>query len=218
MIANDVLSAAQDVLREVSGDFWSLADLLGYLNEAQRSIAQLAPDAATVTAAHELVSGIRQPLPGDSMGLVDVIRNLGLTHIDYGPMISAVDMRDLGRVDREWQTRRARFVEHYMYDPREPSVFYVYPGQSFAIGRVELRYVRRPSELISDQSVLALADEHRASLIDYVLYRAYGKDPKAELTQRAAGHYQQFMRAVVGNDAGSARTTAGVLDARGELR
>ena len=96
-------------------------------------------------------------------------------------------------------------VLHYMYDPRDPRVFYVYPPAT-ASAQLDIVYSAYPTDVAepSDASLytavagnLSLPDIHANALQDYILFRAYTKDSEyAGNTARAQAHYAAFANAI----------------------
>jgi len=96
-------------------------------------------------------------------------------------------------------------IQHYMFDPRLPKEFLVYPPATTA-ARLEVIYSSVPlahtlteAQLINSATteVIRIDDSYFNALLDYVLYRAYSKDAEyAANAQRAVAHYQAFQNAL----------------------
>lgn len=215
MNVSEIIEAAEVTLLDPTNQYWGVDELLGYINEGQRQIAHLKRDAATETIDHDLQAGARQTLPDDGELLVDVVRNLGVTDFDARPAITAVDMRMMDRMSPNWQQVTDTIVQHYMYDERDRTTFYVYPAQPAAPGRVELRYARRPAVLDNTSDELTLTGDYFSAVLDYVLYRAHSKTSQAAVPQRAAAHYQQFMQQLGLYQQSAMQSTAGERDQQG---
>lgn len=218
MNASEIIATAETTLLDPGHQYWTVPELVGYINEAQRLIAELKTDAVTVTAAHTLKAGARQQIPADGVLLVDVMRNLGLSGIKSGPSITPVDQRKLDRMVPDWQGRTHATVEHYMYDDRERTTFYVYPAQPNAASQVEIRYVRRPAEVESETDELTLGSNYFAPVLNYVLYRAHSKTTQAAVPQRAQAHYQLFLNELGVSNQAAQSVSAGEPDQTGGLR
>lgn len=187
MKASEIIASVETTLLDPSNQFWQAEELVSYIDEAQRQIVNIKPDANARAEALKLASGTRQALPELAAQLIDVTRNID------GPAITAVDRRDLDRMAPDWTTQTAaRTIEHYMYDERDPTAFLVYPP-AYKNTKVEVVYSATLEDLNNTHATLDLAHQYRSAIIEYVLYRAHSKDSQAAVPQRAQAHYQQFM-------------------------
>ena len=97
-------------------------------------------------------------------------------------------------------------ILHYMYDPREPRVFYVYPPAAASGASVEVTYASVPTDIAepADGALytavsgnIGVPDIYANAVQDYVLYRAYTKDSEyAGNAARAQAHYAAFANAL----------------------
>ncbi len=196
IIASDILTRASIVLQDTTNVRWDLSELINALNDGQRDIALLAPEATTKTATVALVPGTKQTLPATGLRLISVNRNMG-TGSTPGRAIRLVSRTVLDAQRPNWHNENpSSTVLHYTFDPRNPKEFYVYPPQPAIPSSVELVYSDMPATVSSGQAI-SVGDIYANALLDYVLYRAYLKD--AEYTQnaeRASLHYKAFATAL----------------------
>lgn len=121
--AQSILHRVVEQLGDLDGTHWPIGKLVRDLNDGQRDLIAKRPDAATQTLTTVLVSGARQTLPTTAAQLIDIPRNSASKKA-----LRKVDMAQMDAVDRNWQTKVATLdADHFMYDLREPRVFYVYP-------------------------------------------------------------------------------------------
>lgn len=193
LTAGYTIDKAELILQDTTNVRWTVAELLGWFNDGQREIVMLRPDANPQRVAHQTVAGTRQTIPATGYQLLNVVRNMGSDGTTPGRAIRKVPMDQLDSTIPEWHTATASGTTlHYMFNPLEPKVFYVYP-QSGGAHRVELIYSAAPADLASVGDVQTLDDVYANALLDYVLYRAYTKDnDSAGNAQRAVGHRQAF--------------------------
>ena len=201
--AQSLIRRVVETLQDNTSIRWPVSELVRYLNDAQREIILYRPDAAVTNAALPLVAGSRQQLPAGGTKLIDVVRN------------SAGSRRAVRIVNREildaqlpgWHAQTgAAEVLHYMYDPREPRVFYVYPPAVASGASVDVTYASMPADIAEPAEGalytavtgnLGVPDIHANAVQDYVLYRAYTQDSEyAGNAQRAQAHYQAFANAL----------------------
>lgn len=192
--AQSIVDKAEEILLDTGNVRWSAAELLRYLNDGQRAIVTLRPDAYTKVTARSLSAGTAQTLPSDGLLLMRVPRNMGTAGTTPGRAVRQSRIDELDRVYPDWHTAtQTTVVEHYLYDPRHPKRFYVYPP-SDGTGYVEVVYSASPPDVAALGDVITLDDVYVGPLLDYVLYRSFSKDTEITGTgARAAAHYQAFV-------------------------
>lgn len=201
--AQSVIRRCVETLQDNTSIRWPVSELVRYLNDAQREVILYRPDAAVTNASVPLVTGSRQNLPVGGTKLVEVVRN------------SAGTKRAVRMVNREildaqlpgWHAQTGvTEILHYMYDPREPRVFYVYPPAAATGAAVDLSYASMPADIAepsegalytSVTGNLGVPDIYANAVQDYVMYRAYTKDSEyAGNAARAQAHYGAFANAL----------------------
>ena len=201
--AQSIIRRCVETLQDNTSIRWPVSELVRYLNDAQREVILHRPDAAVTNASVPLVTGSRQNLPVGGTKLVEVVRN------------SAGTKRAVRMVNREildaqlpgWHAQTGvTEILHYMYDPREPRVFYVYPPAAATGAAVDLSYASMPTDIAepsegalytSVTGNLGVPDIYGNAVQDYVLYRAYTKDSEyAGNAARAQAHYGAFANAL----------------------
>ena len=206
---DSVVNRVQVILQDTTGIRWPVtSELVLFINDAQREIALLKPDASATTSNEQLVTGTRQTLPTGGNRLLRVVRNMS------GTASSSTGKRAVRLVSREildaqtpnWHDATASSgtdaahtteIKHYIYDEQNPRVYYVYPGvagNAFA----EVVFSANPSTVASGGN-LSIPDIYGNAVTDYVLFRAYTKDAEyAGNNQRASTHYNLFINSVTG--------------------
>lgn len=197
----DLINTAQTTLLDPSGVRWTKLELLGYLNEGHREVVVLRPDAKVANEVFVCAASSKQTLPTSGLRLLDVVRNY------LGQSIRQIDREVLDNLMPNWHeypTAGTTTVEHYVYNPLDPKVFYLFPRPT-NLARVEIIYSVCPPPITSTQSTLSdlatttigLDDVYANALLNYVLYRAYAKDadfnPNA---QKAMTYLQAFQQAL----------------------
>lgn len=209
--------AAQSIIRRVVETIqdntsirWPVAELVRYLNDGQREVVLYRPDSMVTNASVTLVAGAKQALPTNGAKLIDVVRNTGVNK-------RSVRMTNRSILDTQspnwYNLTGVTEVLHYMYDPRDPKTFYVYPPAAASGASVELVYSAYPTDITepADGALysavtgnISLPDIYSNVLGDYVLYRAYTKDSEyAGNAQRAQAHYAAFQAALTTEMAGT---------------
>lgn len=223
MIVNDILNRAGRLLSDPTHVRWTEKELVDYINDAQRQIVLLVPDANSRTESFLLVEGSKQMLPAEGIRLLRITRNLGADGLTPGRVVYPTIRSALDAENPDWHTKTGTSVQHYIYDPESNrKVFYVYPS---ANGYVEIVYSSAPAKLATDPvnvaEQLELSDQYINPILDWVLYRCWAKDAEyAGNQQRAQMHegsfYQQL--GVKNQAAESVNPTRRVRGAEIELR
>lgn len=195
-----LLSRAAIILQDTTNVRWPLTELLGWLNDGQREVARVKPNANVKTIPVQLAAGTKQQLPADGVSLTDVARNLGSDGNTPGRAIRKVDRRILDAQVPYWSSMTPTSeVVHYCYTQTDPKIFYVYPPQPSTGSYVEMQYLAAPVDITDQNVTITLDDIYSAPLLDYILYRAYQKD--ADYSQNeglSQVHWQAFNSALAG--------------------
>ena len=189
-----LIDTAGIILQDTSQVRFPQAELMTFLNDAQREIVLHRPDAKTVNGTMTCVAGSKQSIPSTGLRLIDVVRN------DGGRAITQIDRKILDETLPDWHNTTAdatKKVEHFVYDPADPKNFYVYPNATTSMD-IEIIYSTAPADLTySSTQVITLDDIYANAILDYMLYRAYQKDSEyAGNAERSMMHYQSFANAL----------------------
>lgn len=202
---NTLVARAQTILQDAAGIRWSATELVGWLNDAQREIALLKPDATAATVTMAMAVGTKQSIPTGGNRLLRVIRNMTALDGTGGRSIRPVEREALDSAVPDWHSAtvtgdaaHGTVVKNYCYDEQNPRVFYVYPGMSSTSAWVELVYSADPAAVAAGENI-GLPDIFANAILDYMLFRSYSKDMDIAPQQaRANTHYQLFMNSVAG--------------------
>ena len=188
-VSSLILKAAK-LLQDERRTRWTDQELLIWLNLGQNRVVSLKPTANTTVAASQLAAGTLQTLPSGGISLLDVPRNMGDDGLTPGRVITQLDLIRLGALDPNWHTATADDeVLYWIYDPRTPKKFWVYPPVTAASDvYVDMVYAALPTACTIGGDI-SLADEYEGSLLDYMLYRAFSKDLDAPNSLAKAQSY-----------------------------
>lgn len=203
----DLIVRAQTLLQDEDSVRWSYAELQYWLNDAYKETIGLRPDANAQTAEFTCVTGPRQNIASsfsNAIRLIEVVRNLAAT--SNKASVRQTDRRSLDTQQRSWYSDTpTASIELYMFDPRTPKEFLVYPPAS-AAARLEVIYSVLPADHTLTDSQLTnpataetirIDDIFAPALLDYMLYRAFSKDAEqTAMAARAVAHYQAFQSAL----------------------
>ena len=206
VLVQDVINRAQTVLQDTTGVRWPVvSELVLWVNDAQREIALLKPDASATNATITLVTGTKQSIPVAGNRLLKVVRNMSSASSGTGKRaVRLVDREVLDAQTPDWHdptvsgdAAHTAIVKHYIYDEANPRNFYVYPGVA-GNAYLEIIYSSNPA-VVTQSSNLSIPDIFANAIMNYVLYMAYMKDAEfAGNAQRASSHFQLFTASVTG--------------------
>jgi hypothetical protein len=201
--AQSIVRRVVETLQDNTSVRWPVNELVRYMNDGQREIILYRPDAMVTNAAVTLVAGSKQSLPANGAKLIEVVRN------------TAGNKRSVRLVNREildsqspgWHNiTGAAEILHFMYDPRDPKIFYVYPPAAASGASLDVVYAALPTDVTepADGALytavsgnISVPDIYGNVLQDYMLYRSYSKDSEyAGNAQRAQAHYGAFANAL----------------------
>jgi hypothetical protein len=199
--ALSIIRRVVETLQDTTSIRWPVAELVRYLNDGQREVVLYRPDSMVTNSTVTCVAGSKQTLPANGAKLIEVIRNSGTKR--------AVRLTNREILDAQmpgWHALAGQNeVLHYMYDPRDPRVFYVYPPATTS-AQLDIVYAAYPTDVVepADGATytavtgnISLPDIYGNVLQDYILARCYMKDSEyAGNAQRAQAHYTLFANAL----------------------
>lgn len=189
--AQQIIDDVRLPLSDAGATRWTDAELLAALNTTISEIAEARPDAAIVTTDLVLAAGTKQALPTGAAALVDVTRNTS------GRAVRKTSVALLDAQRPTWHTDTAAATRNYVYDPRTPRIFYVYPP-AVAAASVEIKYRAAPTVLTAVGNTIPIDDTYRQLMIDGVLWRAYAKDAEYASSGTLAGIHKAAYEAGLG--------------------
>lgn len=213
-----VIDRVQTTLQDTTGVRWPVVnELVLWINDAQREIALLKPDASAKNTTITLTTGTKQEIPSDGNRLLRAVRNMSAASSGVGKRsVRLVQREVLDAQTPDWHdptvtgdAAHTNIVKHYVYDEQNPRNFYVYPGIEGS-AYLEIIYSANPSTVAQGDN-LVIPDIYANAVMNYVLYMAYMKDADyAGNNQRAASHFQIFTTSITGKGQVDALTTPNV--------
>lgn len=201
--AQSIVRRVVETLQDNTSVRWPVNELVRYLNDGQREIVLYRPDAMVTNAVVTLVAGSKQALPANGTKLIEIVRNTGGTRRS----VRLVNREILDSQAPNWHNiTGVTEILHFMYDPRDPRVFYVYPPAAASGASLDAVYAAMPTDVTepADGAVytavsgnISVPDIYGNVIQDYMLYRAYSKDSEyAGNASRAQAHYGAFANAL----------------------
>lgn len=196
---SELLHKIHFILQDEDGVRWDDQEILMWLNEAMVCLAAY-PGAYTKTSVVSLSRGTRQVLPSDTWSLQTISRNVDSGGNALSP-VRLVTRELLDAFNPMWHSDPETLeVENYVYDNREPKVFWCYPPNN-GEGHVEVTYSAVPEAMQYDtangvDSVVPIEISYIPSMVDYAVYRCQCKD--SDYTPGANAAQAFFNSAAVG--------------------
>lgn len=217
--ASSIIRRATDLLQDQTSVRWPANELVRWLNDAQRAVIKVRPDSMNTKTAFRCELGTRQsllsataasgtgPLAPVPAKLIEITRNLATTSLKKA-------VREIPRQILDAQTPGWHAITpvvdilHFMFDPRDPRSFYVYPPAT-SLAELEVMYSAYPTDIVepADGALwsvvagnLSVPDIFADDVLNLILYRAYSKDSEyAGNAERAAG-YLGVVKASLGEE------------------
>lgn len=192
MKASAVIAFTRRVLTDPNAVRWTDAELLAWLNESQRQIVAVRPDALSTRATLGLVAGSIQTIPAAGM------RFLGATHNTAAFRgVTLISRDQLDAINPSWRgAAPAGVIKHFMYDPQLPKQFEVYPPATTAAS-LSITYSVLPPDVEAVGNDIALDPIYQPAMSDWIAYRAFLKQSDVPGdAQRSATALQSFSAAM----------------------
>lgn len=194
--AQNIFDRVGLIVNETTPSRWLAAEMLKWLNDGQRVIGSLKPDACCITEAKVQAAGSKQTLPAGSFLLLNVIRNMGASPgTTAGNVVRLVQRRTLDDEIPGWHAAtQSATTEAYVYEPEiDPRVYYIYPPSTGA-NYLEICHAKAPTELTSTSDVISLDDIYEPALLSFVLHKLFSKDADFVVNEaRSQQFFNEFL-------------------------
>lgn len=193
LVVSELIATVRKTTLDGASRAYSDADLMAFLNEAQRSSALEKPDFYTKCEFDTLTAGELQTIPDDGVALLNVIRN---SDGNGARVVTQVQRELLAEASRFWPrgTQQA-VVEHFTADPRDPLRYQVFPPNNGS-GSVEVLYGAVPPAVTAVDDELVVSDAYEGPLVNYMLAKCYAVTSKKQDLAKFSGYmgmYRQQM-------------------------
>ncbi len=171
--------------------------LLGYLTDAMRQTVLIRPDANAAVEIVALTAGAtKQQVPSGAVRFLGLLRNINSDGSPGFP-ITPTTREAMDASILTWhEDSSSGAVDHYLFNPDTPLVFYVYPAPASGV-RVEMEYAKDVAAVAALTETLPLANIWSEPLREYVLYRAFSLNAVAQVDgAKALSHLKQYYLAI----------------------
>lgn len=192
--AGTITARASTTLLDPSRVGWSTAELLDYLNAAQRAVCLLRPDAYTIVGPVGLVAGVVQSLPvADGNVLLRVLYNT-----DSGVSVRHAGIDGMTAASNWAAATPSPIVKEWAADSRDRTRFFVSPPND-GTGSLMCFYAAVPPALTSETQTIALPDVYDTALWAYVCSLAWAKASRRQDMAKSQSMMQMFVATVTGS-------------------
>lgn len=199
----DTINLASKMLDDPNGDRWDSDFHLQSLNDGQRAIVALRPDANAVVDVVQLDAGCYQNVPDDYWALIALRHNMGTGGLTPGRVVERRLPEHLAEVNPYWLTDdTAAEVLYWMYDRRSnPRQYAVYPPQPVSgQGHVEGVFSQLPADVLIG-GTLTIGNEFAEALLYFMLARARAVNKESTVDVTMAEKFFQAYMALLGGQA-----------------
>lgn len=194
--ASTITARAATTLLDPDGTGWPAAELLDYLNAAQRAVCLLRPDVYTKVASVTLAAGVVQSLPADGNVLLRVLYNAN------GVSVRMAGIDGMSAAANWAAATPAAIVREWAADSRDRTRFFVSPPNDGS-GSVVCFYAAVPPALAAGSDPIALPDVYETPLWAYVCSLAYAKNSRRQDMAKSQSMMQTFIAMVTGGQVAS---------------
>lgn len=218
--AQSVVRRATDLLQDQTSVRWPVSELVRWLNDAQRAVVKVRPDSMNTTATMTLSAGTRQDLDSSTANaagnaalapvpakLIEITRNMASASAKKA--VRLVPRQVLDAQTPGWHALTGTIdILHYMFDPRDPKTFYVYPP-ALVTAQLEVMYAAYPTDVAepADGALytdvtgnVSLPDIYADDLLNLVMARAYMKELNGAGNEQRAAGYMALAKASLGEE------------------
>lgn len=198
MLASELILRAATILNDPAYEIWSQDELLRWLNDAHIEVVKNVPEANVIIGIIQLTAeNSRQSLPSGALRLIDIIR-VGGGRTSAAKAVRLIRREELDQLIPKWHIAAVGdTIDYYVYDPRMPRTFYVYPQTTTGV-MVEAAYSALPTKLAAVSSAITIDDIYAPAMVDYMVYRAQCKDreDQGRGPQLATAFYSAFLQSL----------------------
>lgn len=195
MTPQSIITTARHILQDADSEGYRQTDaeLLLYVNAGIQETSVLRPDWFQAIGHVECAANdVEQAVTFvGAQKLIDVIG------LHAGNSMTEFDLATMQAFNPGWKTDDAAEARQWARHPADPLRFYCYP-KAPADQQIDVLYVKNPTAVALNDTILDLPQTVEAALVDYVVYRAEAKDDENVLNTRAAAFYQAFVAKIQG--------------------
>lgn len=215
ILASAIFAGCAELMEDDSNVTYLAADFLRWLNEGQRAVCIVQPEAYAVRGIITLTAGGVRHTASDSdvRAILEVYRNTNSGGTNAGRAVIQCDRQTLDEYNPNWQSVDATTeIKNWWIDERDPTTFWSYPpAHGSTPCYVEALLAKTPADVAAIGDAITLDDIYQPALTEWVMHRFTGRDSEdTPNVQRSQMHLQKFVTLVTG-DASNLKTVSAKL-------
>ena len=196
MLGRPFITTVSDELNDPSFVTWSEADLIRYLNSAQRQLILVRPDSNSSTENVLLTPGeSKHSLNAGSLRLLEVESNMGSDGLIRGRSLRMVDSESLKTFDRDSQkaSKGKTVIREIFYNDKAPTIFRTEPAAHATTPvYLELTVSKVPVDIVDpDADSIDVPDIYEQPLRQYMLHLAFAVEVESQASMTKSRAYLQ---------------------------
>lgn len=207
--AAQVIASVRRILLDPDADWFTDADLIDFINTAQRKAVMARPELTPSVATLTLVEGTVQQLDASAVALLDVYHNVASKR---AAVMASRSMLDSGQPLWPNGTQQTD-VLHWAHDPRFKTMYRVYPPND-GDGELVALISSIPTLLTSTSDNLTLSDLYKPVVDALTLAECYSANSVKRDVEKA-GYYENKAMTMLGVNAQSGVALAPKVGAPG---
>ncbi len=205
-------------INDTAGARFTDARAIRWGNDAQLAIVTTLPLAGFTKAVVTPAATCRQTLEGlgltDATQLLDLGCNVAADGVTIGNQITKRKRAEIADFNPAWQNTPGTAADHYVYDERDPTTFYLFPQIASGGGKIEVEYAKRPALMTDLSNSLGVSDTYRQAMEAFLLYSHYSVVNGADFNPSLASAYAQMFQQLLGVRTANIAQNAGTSDAK----
>lgn len=195
-----IIARVQKHLLDTDGVNWTESELTVFLAASFPAIIMLKPNVGATNRRFLCQKGTLQVLDQSDIALIRVARNMGDDGLKPGRAITYVSQLEIDRTNPNWHNDvSSKVVLNYVYDQRDPQVWYCYPPMDFPPSYVDIVTAKIPPRYTDITQPIAIQDQYEDAIYFYMLSMAYAKNAKRGDIAKA-NYYFNLCRQQLGLD------------------
>lgn len=192
ILASAIITSLRSILLDPSpGVTWNDARLLALLNEGERSICLVKPEAYSIAGSLTMVAGTQQAIPSGGTAILDLYENVATKR-----RAIMANRKQMDLMDPLWAgATAAAEVVFWMADQRDPTRFHVSPPQTGG-NQIAALYGITPTPIASTANNINLLDVYEAALKAFVLSQCYAENTDRQDTAKATMYGNEWKQLI----------------------
>jgi hypothetical protein len=187
-------------------------------NDAQLAIVTTLPIAGFTRTLVTPGATCRQTLLAlgltDAIQLLDLGCNVAADGVTIGNQITKRKRAEIADFNPAWQNMPGTAADHYVYDERDPTTFYLFPQITSGGGKIEIEYAKKPTLLTAVGDNLTVGDAYQQAMETFILASHYGTVNGVDFNPQLAQTYMQMFYKLLGVRTQNIAQNSGSADAK----